>query len=205
MKSLLFLPFLFFAISISQAQQYSIDAGLGLGTTFHDGSIGPGKVLFTSALNYQSNHRFDFSLDFLATGQMGFSDRTPILSIDNFDVYEAGLANLTNVMFFSRYKFAIKEPRKYAFVGAGAGLSHVTQRVNTNDTKRVAKSNFAVGLDLGIVRNHLTLGLRWISPVITPSFEENSEVTGRRVVYTEANLSPILFYAKYDILRVWRR
>ncbi|WP_114751043.1 hypothetical protein [Pleomorphovibrio marinus] len=189
---------------VSQAQQVNLDAGLGLGTTFNYGEIGPAKILFTSSLKYQSNHRFDFSLDFLTTGQMGFSDPSPIVSLDHFDIYDERQANLTNFMFFSKYKFAIQDPNKYAFVGAGAGLSHVVQRVRTNETRNVTKNNFLVGIEAGLVRRNFTFGLRWLSPVTTPTFEEISEETSRTVVFSEANLTPILFYAKYDILRIWK-
>ena len=205
MKSNLLLSFCMLLFSVSHAQQLTLDAGLGAGITFDHGEIGPGKILFTSALNYQSNHRFDFSLDFLTTGQMGFSDPTPIVSFSNFDIYDERQANLTNIMFFSKYKFAIKDPKKYAFVGAGVGLSHVVQRVRTNETRNVSKNNFVVGFEAGLVRRNVTLGIRWLSPVTTPTFEEVSEETGRTVVFSEANLTPILIYAKYDLIRIWKR
>jgi hypothetical protein len=204
MKFRILLPLLLFLFSTAFAQQVRLDAGLGVGTTFHDGSIGPGKVLFTSALTYEYTSRFEFGVDFLTTGQMRFSDPEPILELSNFDIYESGLANMTNYMAFGRYKFPLREPRRHVFVGAGLGLSHVVQRVNTNETKSVSKNNFIIGLEAGIVRNNWTLGLRWISPVTTPAFEEVNQETGRTVVFSEANLTPVFFYAKYDLIRIGR-
>lgn len=65
MKFRILLPLLLFLFSTAFAQQVRLDAGLGVGTTFHDGSIGPGKVLFTSALTYEYTSRFEFGVDFL--------------------------------------------------------------------------------------------------------------------------------------------
>ncbi|GAB2618042.1 hypothetical protein [Belliella aquatica] len=205
MKFKILLPALFLFFSVAHAQEIKIDAGLGLGTTFDNGAFGPGKVLATAALNYRTVSRFDFSLDFLTTGQLSFSERKPIITTANFDMYNSRLANWTNVMFFTRYKFAIKDPRRYAFIGAGLGLSHVSQRVNTNDTRRVYKNNFAAGLEAGLVRNNITLGLRFITPVEAPTFQEINEADGREVVYPEATFIPLMFYVKYDIVRVWKR
>lgn len=205
MKFKILLTAFFLLFAVAHAQEVEIDAGLGLGTSYDNGAFGLGKVLATAALNYRTTSRFDFSLDFLTTGQLSFSERTPIITTANFDMYDSRLANWTNVMFFTRYKFAIKDPRRYSFIGAGAGLSHVSQRVNTNDTRRVYRNNFAAGLEAGIVRNHVTLGLRLTTPVQAPTFQEINEVDGREVVYPEATFIPLMFYAKYDIVRVWKR
>lgn len=205
MKFRILLPALLLLFTVAQAQEIEIDGGLGLGTSYYDGDFGPGKVLATAAINYRTMTRFDFSLDFLISGRLSLYERTPSITTPNFDMYDSRLANWTNAMFFTRYKFAIKDPRHYSFLGAGLGLSHISQRVNINDTKRVAKNNFAAGFEAGIVRGHVTLGLRLTTPVQAPTFQEVNEADGREVVYPEATFIPLMFYAKYDIVRVWKR
>lgn len=64
MKFKFLLPAFLLLCSVSQAQELKIDAGLGVGTFIDDWSFGPGKVLATTALNYRTDTRFDFSADF---------------------------------------------------------------------------------------------------------------------------------------------
>lgn len=136
---------------------------------------------------------------------MGFSVPSPIISLSQFDIYDERQANLTNFIIFSNYKFAVQNQKKYAFVGVGTGLSQVVLRVRTNETRNVSKNHFVLGIEAGLVRRNPTFGILWLNPVTTSTFIEISEETGRTVVFSEANLTPILFYAKYDILRIWKQ